>query len=108
VVYFCRAALVGILGKFSFIIAAIIVNIIFIVRFYRASQSSYVNYQQRQNNAKNLKIIGGLLLGIGIITSLTFGGVTKALISSASKNILVANWVGKFHACLEKIHELHR
>jgi len=64
--------LVGIIGKLSFIVVAIIVNIIFMVRFYRASQSSELNYQQRQNNAKNLKIIGGLLLGIGIITSLAF------------------------------------
>jgi hypothetical protein len=71
-ILFFGGFLVGIIGNFSFIIAGIIVNIIFIIRFYRASQSSELNYQQRQNNAKNLKIIGGLLLGIGIITSLAF------------------------------------
>jgi hypothetical protein len=71
-IVFFGGLLVGIIGKFSFIIMAIIVNIIFMVRFYRASQSSELNYQQRQNNAKNLKIIGGLFLGIGIITSLAF------------------------------------
>jgi len=72
VLVFFGQFLVEIIEEFSFIIAAIIVNIIFIVRFYRDSQSSEFNYQQRQDNAKNLKIIGGLLLGIGLITSLSF------------------------------------
>jgi len=69
---FCGFILFVLIGKFSFIIGFTIVNIIFINLFYRESKSVGFNYQQRQNAAKKLKIIGGLLLVIGIIISLAF------------------------------------
>jgi hypothetical protein len=58
------------IGPSSFIIVSFIFNLIFIAVVFRTSQSNKLTYQQRQNNAKKLKIIGGLILSAGIITSL--------------------------------------
>jgi hypothetical protein len=72
---FCGFILFALIEKsffITFISVFTIVNIILINLFYRESKSAEFNSQQRQNTAKKLKIIGVLLLGIGIITSLAF------------------------------------
>lgn len=58
------------IGPSSFIIVSFIFNLIFIAVVFRTSQSNKLTYQQRNNNAKQLKIIGVLILIAGIITSL--------------------------------------
>jgi DNA-directed RNA polymerase subunit RPC12/RpoP len=67
---FFSVVLLQVINNFFIILAVTLVNIIFIPIFYRNSQSIDLNYKQRRYNANKLKIIGGLLLGIGILISL--------------------------------------
>ncbi|MBN3897598.1 MAG: hypothetical protein HWQ41_20695 [Nostoc sp. NOS(2021)] len=54
-----------------FIFVPLIVNFGFIWRFFENSRSSKLNIISRKDNARNLQIIGGIILGIGIFFSLT-------------------------------------
>lgn len=56
-------------GSFS-LLQPLIISIIFIVVFFLNSKSTKTSYQRRNNNIKNLQIIGVIILVIGIIASL--------------------------------------
>lgn len=55
---------------FAFIIGPLIVNFVFIWIFFNRSRSSKLNNTIRKSNAKNLQIIGSIILAIGILVSL--------------------------------------
>jgi hypothetical protein len=48
----------------------LIVNLAFIIFFYESSKSPKLNLVSRKQNARNLQIIGGIILVIGILLSL--------------------------------------
>ncbi|MEH2172510.1 hypothetical protein [Nostoc sp.] len=48
----------------------LIVNLAFIIFFYESSKSTKLNLVSRKQNARNLQIIGGILLVVGILLSL--------------------------------------
>ncbi|MGJ5631573.1 hypothetical protein [Nostoc sp. CALU 1950] len=54
----------------TFIIGPVIVNLAYINFFYQSSKSTKLNLVSRKQNARNLQIIGGIILSIGIILSL--------------------------------------
>ncbi|UBF25438.1 hypothetical protein K9N68_28215 [Kovacikia minuta CCNUW1] len=53
-----------------FVLVSVVTNLIFITHLLRLSQSSKLNYHDRRENAKYLRIAGGLILVIGILGSL--------------------------------------
>ncbi|MEH1860862.1 MAG: hypothetical protein V7L21_23345 [Nostoc sp.] len=55
---------------FAIIVGPLIVNLVFIWIFFNRSKSSKLNNTSRKANAKNLQIIGGIILAIGILLSL--------------------------------------
>lgn len=55
-----------------FLLVSIVVNVIFILALYRASQSPKGNYRSRKRSARNLQIIGGILFVAGIISLVIF------------------------------------
>ncbi|MEH2266897.1 MAG: hypothetical protein V7K68_00445 [Nostoc sp.] len=54
----------------AFIIGPLIVNLAYINFFYQSSKSTNLNLVSRKQNARNLQIIGGIILSVGIILSL--------------------------------------
>ncbi|MHC5738505.1 toprim domain-containing protein [Nostoc sp.] len=54
----------------AFIIGPLIVNLAYINFFYQSSKSTNLNLVSRKQNARNLQIIGGIILSIGIPLSL--------------------------------------
>ena len=54
----------------AFIIGPLIVNLAYINFFYQSSRSTKLNLVSRKQNARNLQIIGGIILVIGILLSL--------------------------------------
>ncbi|HEY9705476.1 MAG TPA: hypothetical protein V6C58_23765, partial [Allocoleopsis sp.] len=62
--------LAAVFGKSSFIIVWFLLNIAFIITFLLGSNSQTANYKARQANAKNLQILGGFILIIGIFLSM--------------------------------------
>jgi len=69
-----------ILGGYSFLISTIIFNIIYIFQRYKDSQSSKNNYQDRQNSATFLKIIGGFIIVGGIFVSISLNSFPLYLV----------------------------
>jgi hypothetical protein len=55
---------------FAVIIGPLIVNLVFIWIFFNRSSSSKLNNTSRKASAKNLQIIGSIILAIGILVSL--------------------------------------
>ncbi|NEP01225.1 MAG: hypothetical protein F6K58_21720 [Symploca sp. SIO2E9] len=79
----------NLIGGNWFLIVAPLLNLTFIVNFFRASNSSNLTYKGRKANAKNLQIIGIIILifgnyiGIVVIDSLSIS-VTSILLGMLS------------------------
>ncbi|MDM9582295.1 hypothetical protein QUD05_12210 [Nostoc sp. GT001] len=63
-----------------FIVVPLIINFIFIWKFCNNTISSKLNITNRKDNARNLQIIGGILLCIGIIFSFTLSLSSRTVI----------------------------
>ncbi len=67
---FIGSILSGLLGKPAFLIVWVVLNLTFINRFFRASNSDQLSYAIRRANARNLQILGVLILIVGGFSSL--------------------------------------
>lgn len=65
-VLFFGSFLSMIIGNLSFKIVLVILNMCSVIILFRASSSSKLSNQECRANAKNLQIVGGIIIAIGI------------------------------------------
>lgn len=76
------------IGNSAFIIVIVILNICFILAFFRASNSKESSYQGRKANARNLQIVGVVILIGGIYLSTAILNSLNVFITSVILGVL--------------------